>query len=413
MGTVRKRSNGDGTTSWMLDYRGASGGRVREIVRGATTKKAAEAVLRMRLAAIVQGREGLPTHSRLTFRQFADDWFERHRLRLKGHAYGGSTVGLYRGYLDRDLFPQFGDLLLRAIGKVDVERFVAAHHERGLAAKSINNLLAFLKTILSAAEEEGHIEKNPARQVRPLRVPKRRVEVYTPEEVRALLAAADMEAYPLLLAALTTGFREGELFALRWSDVDFQSGTLTVRRRYYRGHFDDPKTTESARTIAIPQVLSEALTTLRRRQAERKLSLGAGWHDHDLVFAGPDGRPLHQSWAERALHRTARKAGLRALRIHDLRHCHASLLIAMGENIKTVGTRLGHTDVRTTLSLYTHLLPEADRTAAGRMDEMLGHALGTRANGKSRKPRHDGEISGSAGRIRTYNPPVNSRTLYR
>ncbi len=387
MGTVRKRIKRQGAT-WFLDYRDAGGRRVREAIPEASTKHEAERVLHKRLASVLEGKEGLPDLTPIPFGEYAEDWFSRNRLRLKGHGYGGSTHALYRGYLDRHLLPHFGATSLRGIDKAGVERFASGLVEGGRSPKTANNIVGLLKTILRAAEEDGLIERNPARSVRPLRVPRRRVEVYTPEEAAALLAAADGGDRVLLLAAVATGLREGEQFALRWSDLDFRNATASVRRRYHKGHEDDPKSPSSVRVVALPEVLLAALADHRKRQAEERLAAGGTWRDLDLVFCGPDRRPLHQSRANRALKRAAKRAGLRALRFHDLRHTHASLLLAVGENIKTISERLGHSTVSVTLNVYSHLLPDADRNAARRMDEMLGHAQGTQAKSAAGKPRH-------------------------
>ena len=389
MGTVRKRTTQKGT-AWFLDYINTSGKRVRQIIPEAKTKHEAERVLRKRLAGVLEGREELPTSTRVTFGEYAGRWLLRRRLRLKI-----STASLYGAYLEDHLLPGLGDKRLREIDSAVVEGFIAGLREKKCGPKTCNNVLQVVKTILRDAAEEG-LAKIPT--VKPLRVPKREIRVLSPEELSALLATADPEARPLLLAAATTGCRQGELLAWTWDDVDFRSSSVTIVRRVHKGVVDEPKSSASKRTVALPKVLVDALRLLRKQQAENRLRLGDLYQDQGLVFCREDGRPIHYAQCDRMVKKAAKRAGLRALRFHDLRHCHASLLLALGESIRTVADRLGHASPTTTLRLYAHLLPGADRQAAAKIDEALRHAQGTENREAAQRPRHSwGYVVGEAG----------------
>jgi integrase len=162
----------------------------------------------------------------------------------------------------------------------------------------------------------------------------------TPDEVRELLDAADRDDYALLATACMTGMRQGELLALRWDDIDWRSGTIRVHRSVYRGDFIDPKTAHSVRTIGMSKRLAAILMDHK---------VAAPYSPWDFVFCSKDGTPLDQAnLYNRMFQPTLRRAGLRRIRFHDLRHTYASMLINQGENLKYVQSQLGHASITTT-----------------------------------------------------------------
>src|SRR2546425_11509427 len=164
------------------------------------------------------------------------------------------------------------------------------------------------------------------------------MQTLTPPEIRRLLDAADEPVRTLLLCAVLTGMRRGELLGLRWEDIDLEGHRIFVRRALWRGKFVTPKSRRSRRTIDLAPTLRAALTKLSSR-------FQAG-----LVFCSPDGEPINpDTFAQRDWTRVLRRAALRRIRFHDLRHTYASLLIAQVAHPKYIQTQLVLTSIERSL----------------------------------------------------------------
>ncbi len=160
-----------------------------------------------------------------------------------------------------------------------------------------------------------------------------------------------------------TGMRRGELLALQWGDIDWNSNQISVRRSIYRGEFVNPKSRNSIRRIVMSPILRQSLE--RHRLLGRKSELG-------LIFSNEHGLPLDpENLIKREFHPALDRAGLRRIRFHDLRHSYASLLISQGENIKFIQSQLGHASATTTLDRYGHLIPNLENDAARRLDKTV------------------------------------------
>ena len=234
---------------------------------------------------------------------------------------------------------------------------------------------------LAQAVRWGLIARNPAAAIDRPRAGRSEtvIRALSADEVAALLAAArETWLYEVILLAVATGLRRGELLALRWSDLDLESGLLSVNRAIEETGagigFKAPKTARSRRTLPLPQIAVEALRLHRCAQAERRLTLGPAYFDADLVFATPEGKPWFPSNFDRAW-RTFKRAHGFTFRFHDLRHTHASLLLALGVHPKIVQERLGHASVTMTMDVYSHLLPGVQEAAVAKFEETLGSVL--------------------------------------
>ncbi|HEY3066159.1 MAG TPA: site-specific integrase [Methylomirabilota bacterium] len=171
----------------------------------------------------------------------------------------------------------------------------------------------------------------------------------------------------LLLCAVLTGMRRGDLLGLRWEDIDLEGHRIFVRRALWRGNFVTPKSRRSRRTIDLAPTLRAALAKLPSR------------FQGGLVFCSTDGKPINpDNFAHRDWTRVLRRAELRRIRFHDLRHTHAGLLIAQGTHPKYIQAQLGHASIQTTLDRYGHLMPDAHAAEARKLDRMVfgenGHA---------------------------------------
>lgn len=181
---------------------------------------------------------------------------------------------------------------------------------------------------------------------------------------------------PFARLALLTGLRRGELLGLRWQDVDLEQGAIHVQQTAQRIHgqgivFRHPKTRLSRRSVALSPDAVGVLRKHRRAQAERRLLAGPAYHDHDLVFATGLGTPLEPGNVRRDWLRIVKAADLEGLRLHDLRHAHATLMLRAGVHPKVVTERLGHASVNITLDTYSHVLPGLQEAAAAAIDRAL------------------------------------------
>jgi integrase len=374
----------------MIDYTDTAGRRIRQtIAAGDEGKRLAKKVLTQREAEVRLGLHRLPASQTPTFAVFAAEWMERTRSR----GLRSKTIEAYEDALDHHLLPVFGPMRLGAISRRDVEAYQVAktNARRTLrkgqvvpyAPRTINKTLVVLKAILGSAVEHSHITINPAAKVAALREPDREdaVQVLQPAEIARLLHAAGSLWRTFYLVAVHTGLRRGELLALRWRDLDLEKRLLHVRRSLHRNRDGEGyvvseaplKTRHSRRTVDLSPVVTEAL--LRHPAGDDP--------ERDFVFRSQVGGPIDPDNVDRAFKRYLTLAGLPEIRFHDLRHTHASLLIAAGVHPKAIQARLGHASITTTLNTYGHLMPSAFEGVGAKLDALL------MATGRQHAPEND------------------------
>jgi integrase len=194
--------------------------------------------------------------------------------------------------------------------------------------------------------------------------------IWSADELRQFLAGIeDSEWYVPIYLAANTGMRRGEVLGLPWRNVDLDAARLVVDQQIlsveYGTHVADVKTTNSRRTIDLDPRTVAVLRTWRRQQLEQRLSTGRR-DDDGFVFTRPDGEPIHPDFFSQSWERLVRESGLRRIRLHDLRHTHASILLKANVPVKVVSERLGHSSPAFTMTVYQHVLPgmQADAAAA-------------------------------------------------
>jgi len=201
----------------------------------------------------------------------------------------------------------------------------------------------------------------------------------TPTEASAFLTAAEEDSQGTVLAfALATGMRPEEYLALQWKDICLEKGIATVRRSIARRkgggwYFGEPKTARSKRSVPLPTSLVTALKEHKRKQNEVRLKAGVKYGQHDLVFATSEGTPwVSRNLILRHFRPTLKRAGItKKLRLYDLRHSCASLLLSANVHPKVVSERLGHASVTLTLDVYSHVLPSMQHEASEKLETML------------------------------------------
>jgi integrase len=293
------------------------------------------------------------------------------------------TVRTVTDIVEKHLIPAFGNVQLSRLRPVDIQ----AHYSRallsgrldgkgGLSAVSVQRHHQILHAALRQAVRWQLLARNPADAVDVPTGKRREMPMPSIEDVKGVLAVAeDSPIGALVYVTVQTGLRKGEALGLRWSDVDLDAGRLHVQQtaQYISGLgtvFGQPKTTKSARTVALSTDTVRQLARHRAAQAESRLRLGAAYHDLGLVFATTFGKPIDASNLRREWLKVRRAANV-SLRWHDLRHVHASLLLTQGANPKVVSERLGHSGIAITLNLYSHVLPEIQAAEAEKLDRML------------------------------------------
>ena len=200
--------------------------------------------------------------------------------------------------------------------------------------------------------------------------------VLSSEQAQTFLRAVKGDRLEALyVLAITTGMREGELFGLRWTDVNLRAGSLRLVRQ--------PKTKSSRRQVLLPRIAVETLTAHETRQAAERNHAGTVWEDNGLVFPNQVGRPINVSnFLPRDFYPLLERAGLPRMRFHDLRHSAATLLLELGIHPKVVSEMLGHSRIGITLDLYSHVTATMQQQAVTALDDLLGNQLGREHGGQ-------------------------------
>jgi len=367
-----KRANGEGTIG---QYKGRWVARIvlEDGKRKAFYGKSRAEVARKLSAAIRDRDAGLPSApDNLNVGTYLAQWLEES---VKPHN-RPSTYKAYESHVRMHLAPAIGSVRLTRLTPQQVERLLAQKLEEGLSATTVNRVRATLRRALNRALKLGLVQRNVASLADAPTPKSKQIEPLTREQAATLLETIEGHRLePLIVLALATGLRQGEILGLSWTDVDLDSGTLTVRKSLQRidgeRQLVEPKTDRSRRTLTIP---SSALRLLRGHQdAQEELRRAAGdaWTDTGLVFTTSTGRPLDGPNVTRYFQRLVKAAGLPHMRFHDLRHACASFLLAEGASMRVVMEQLGHSQISMTMNTYSHVMPDALEEAAGLLETVI------------------------------------------
>lgn len=356
--------------------------RTRSTVDG--TKKDAERELTRLLREIDTGAHVEPTKT--TVGAFLDRWLKDYVATCIDKP---KTRQSYTMIARRHLIPKLGHLQLAKLTPAAVQSYYSATLAGGrvgsdgkptgkpLSATTVAHHHAVLHDALEFAVKLGLLGRNVTDATEPPRIRRQEMKTWSEDEVQRFLTAAEASRYyALFILAVTTGLRAGELFGLRWQDVDLAAGTLTVKQTLekpgFAPSFGRPKSRASQRTLPLCHTSIVALRTHRATQNESRLRLGTEWYDFDLVFTVFDGKPLRSGNVTRDVyHPLIEKAGVPLIRFHDLRHSHATMLLSANVHPKIVSERLGHSGIALTLDTYSHVMPGLQREAADSLDKRL------------------------------------------
>lgn len=311
-----------------------------------------------------------------TSRSFAD-WLNEW-LKIKAKSVRPRTLEIYTDNINRHVRPAFEKRKLGGIVAGDIQKLYNDLTERGLSGKTISLIHAMLTNCFRQALKLDLIRKNPLLAVEPPRVEKREMQSMTAEQAQSFVRAADEGPHSCLLAfLLATGCRPGEAQGLKWSDVNWPAGSVTIQRNLVRldkgvWQFGEPKTARGRRTVPLSPGMMKRLSDHRRAQQEARLKAGSSWNALDLVFCNQIGEPYAHDYLPTLWKATLKKAGLpMTFRSYDARHTAATLLLQDKTSPKVVSERLGHASVNITLDVYGHVLPGMQEEATERLDKLI------------------------------------------
>lgn len=368
-GHVYKRG---GAWTYVLDISLPGQRRRQKSKGGYRTKRDALAALNEAQGALQRGLYVEP--SKLSVKTFLlDHWLPAIEAGLRH-----STLQGYRGAIRTYVLPRLGETRLQALTPDQLNAYYGEllHEGRkggkgGLSPKTVHNVHVMLHKALHDAVRWSYLPRNVAEFSDPPKQTSsgKAMRTWTPAELRTFFDCVSDDPYNVAwVLAANTGMRRGEVLGLRWQDIDFDRRRLSIRQTIisidYRVEIGEPKTARGRRSVALDSGTVTALRAHRAAQNQLKLKLGEAWHDNDLVFCRADGTPLHPDRFTQMFDKRVRDSGLPRIRLHDLRHTHATLALAAGIHPKVVSERLGHSTVAFTMDVYSHAIPSMEAEAA-------------------------------------------------
>jgi integrase len=332
-------------------------------------------------------KQGQKVTANIKFQTFADQWLDE----VASQNHKATTLDNYRAYA-KVVYKAIGHRKLDKITPREIQQFIkdlrsGERYDRyrtgKLAASTVRNYVAFISVVFEFAKKQQILTFNPCSVVeKPVDEVAER-EIYTQEEVQQILGllfkapSKDFHFAIYFTLAMYTGFRCGEVLGLEWKDIDFDKGTLSVKRisSYTKSegiHTTTPKTKTSQRTRRLPQNIMDVLKTYKARQAEYAESLGdKRTVDNDRLFTQVNGEPMHPNTPYTHFSRFCERKGIRFLNIHSMRHFNASAMISKGINVKDVQLALGHSQASTTMNVYCHEF-QAYEAASKAVEDVIG-----------------------------------------
>lgn len=366
-GQIRKRGN---TYSVIVPLGKDASGKKRYKWVTCRTKREAEA---KRAELVHQANTGMLTSPKGTVGEFIERWLNDYgKQRLSPTTLQGYQSIYYSG-----IAPVLGKIQLKALRPEHIQQYYADKLASGISSTTVNHHAMMIHKILETAVKWQILPRNIADSVSPPRIRQTEMHTLTVEQVKSVLAEAELTPYFALFSlALFTGMRQSEILALRWRDIDLIGAELSVSRAIHRmntGEFiiRGTKTSSSNRSLA----LSSSTCIILRRHLDSQIGLckqlGVSFTKDHLVFCRGDGTPLKPATVRQSWKRLTGRLGIENINFHALRHSHASLLLREGINPKIISERLGHASITTTLNIYAHIMPGMQRQAVETLDRIL------------------------------------------
>ena len=372
-GLIRQRADGRWEGRYVVGY-DDHGYPKTKAVFGKSKRECTE-----KLAALKTQLGGIPSDKlrpEMRFADWLDYWYETHckpNIRT-------STQSGYEDRIRLHIKPELGEIPLNRLTQNDLQQFYARlkksgrktrteYYGEGLSDRMVRMCHATCRSALQRAVQDGLIRTNPAEGCKLPPKKAREMQVLARDELQRFLIQAQAEGYyELFLLDLATGLRRGELLALQWDDLDFETGVLTISKQVslVRGKIvmSVPKTKSSIRKLVLPPAVVQVLKEYRE-------SVHSRW-----MFPSPvlEDLPLNPGSVYDRLQLILEHANCKQVRFHDLRHTFATLALQNGMDVKTLSAMLGHVSAATTLDIYTHITDDMQRAAAENIDRGIGKA---------------------------------------
>lgn len=373
-GTVRQRKDGRWEGRAVVGYDDKGLPKTKNVL--AKTKRECQEKLKQ-LMETVGGSKSEKIRPDMPFGEWLDFWYQNYSK----PGIRPTTQACYEGKIYQHIIPELGKIPLNQLTQKDLQQFYTKLKKsgrlirtqqfgEGLSDTMVRGCHATCRSVLEKAVQEGLIRTNPAIGCKLPPKRGREMQVLGREELQRFLIQAQAEGYyELFLLDLCTGLRRGELMALQWADLDFDTGMLTISKQVCRVkgqlQLSVPKTKTSIRKLILPPAVAEVLREYRSR-------VGSRW-----IFPSPvkEDAPLSPGAVRRRLQRILEHAGCKHVRFHDLRHTFATLALENGMDVKTLSAMLGHVSAATTLDIYTHITGDMQAEAAAKIDRGLGNEV--------------------------------------
>lgn len=317
--------------------------------------------------------------SKQTVRSYMREWMEAARVTVRR-----STLQSYRTNIEAHVIPQLGAIPLQRLSAMDLNAFYGHLLDRGrrdghggLSPRTVAYCHTVLHRALKDAVRWGRLSRNVADQADPPRARSGvQMRVWSAAELHRFLEHVEADRlYAAWLLAATTGMRRGEVLGLRWKDVQLDAARVAVTNTLIlvdnKPVFSPPKSARGRRSVALDASTVAALRSHRTRQLEERLAFGPGYNPDGLAFCREDGTPVRPEGFSTNFEQHNAAAGLPRIRLHDLRHTHATIMLSANVHPKVVSERLGHSSVSITLDTYSHAIPAMQEEAATRAAEVV------------------------------------------
>jgi integrase len=340
-----------------------------------TTRKEAERVLQKMILAV--DSQEYVADSNITVKDFMQEWLDTYCC-----AKSPKTVSSYRDIIEGYLIPAFGRTKLKDLQTLSIQKYFNSLYEcsplsgKPMSAKTVKNIHVIFNAALQRAVQVDILRKNPVQGIELQKCKRYQSDVYDTKELSKLFTLLEGTDLKLPVSILIyMGFRRGELLALTYDRVDFLNNTISIDRSTVQVKGEaitkSPKTDSSIRKIDAPLILMDMLRNELESYEERKARYGKDFHDTNLIVCKPNGEGYLPDSFTQKFKRFLKKHGLRHLRVHDLRHENATLMLKAGVNPKVMQRRLGHSNYSTTMDIYSHVLTETEREAVSLLESSM------------------------------------------
>lgn len=273
--------------------------------------------------------------------------------------------------VNNHIIPTLGQIPLQKLSIIHIQQLIKEKLELGLSPSTVKIIRNTINAIMRYAVEVGMVVRNPVSLVSVKNAPRKEVETLSAEQIKFLLSeATGHKLYPAVLLLATTGLRRSELCGLKWEDINWEQKTVCIQRSIVKlGGYDirihDTKTGTSRRLIPLHDSVLGILRQYHKEQCPKS----------DFLFSRPDGKPLYPEVIYDFLKSLGKRIGMPHINVHLLRHTCATLLLQVGENPKIVQELLGHSSIKVTLDIYSHVIPSMKKSAVDKLANIIGNGV--------------------------------------